>query len=71
MAFKEAMKNAKKKAKGGDKKSGGFKAAVDKVKKGNKGKVDDEAAGAIVAEASRNASPEAKKKNPSLKKVKG
>lgn len=72
MAFKEAMSNAKKKAKGdkGSKKGGGFKAAVENVKKGGKGKYDDESASAIVASASRNASPAAKKKNPSLKKVK-
>lgn len=46
-----------------------FKDAVKNVmKKGGKGK---EAAGAIVADASRNASPAAKKANPKLNKVKG
>lgn len=33
--------------------------------------VSKKAAGAILASASRNASPSAKKKNPALKKVKG
>lgn len=85
MAFKDALKNAKKKSggnKGGrkgkpsggkpgkSKKGMGFKAAVDSVKKGGKGKYSDEAARAIVAAAARNASPAAKKKNPNLKKVK-
>lgn len=50
------------------KKKGGFKAAVENVMKG--GKYDKEAAGAIVAEASRNASPKAKRRNPNLRKVK-
>lgn len=54
----------KKKKKG---KGGGFKEAVKNVMKG--GKYDKESAGAIVAEASRNASPMAKKKNPNLNKV--
>ena len=46
-----------------------FKEAVKNVmKKGGKSK---EAAGAIVADASRNASPAAKAKNPKLNKVKG
>jgi len=49
-------------------KSGGFKQAVKNVMKG--GKYDKEAAGAIVAEASRNASPAAKRKNPKLNRVK-
>jgi len=49
------------------KKSGGFKKAVENVMKG--GKYDKESAGAIVAEASRNASPKAKRKNPKLNKV--
>ena len=49
------------------KKGGGFKEAMRNVMKG--GKYDKEAAGAIVAEASRNASPAAKKKNPKLNKV--
>ena len=54
----------KKKKKG----KGGFKAAVENVMKG--GKYDKESAGAIVAEASRNASPAAKAKNPKLRRVK-
>lgn len=45
-----------------------FKQAVKNVMKG--GKYSKEAAGAIVANASRNASPEAKRKNPKLNKVK-
>lgn len=45
-----------------------FKEAVKNVMK--KGGKDKKAASAIVAEASRNASPEAKKKNPKLNKVK-
>lgn len=48
----------------------GFKAAAKNVKAKSKGKLSDKAAAAIVAEAARNASPEAKKKNPNLKKVK-
>jgi hypothetical protein len=50
------------------KKKGGFQEAVKNVMKG--GKYDKESAGAIVAEASRNASPEAKRKNPKLNRVK-
>lgn len=46
-----------------------FKDAVANVMAG--GKYDKDAAGAIVAEASRNASPEAKRKNPKLNRVKG
>lgn len=71
MAFKEAVKKAKKKT-GGSKnaKHPGFKGAMSKVKKGAGDSIDDESAAAIVAAASRNASPEAKKKNPRLKKVK-
>lgn len=46
-----------------------FKEAVKNVMKG--GKYSKESAAAIVANASRNASPAAKKKNPKLKKVKG
>lgn len=46
-----------------------FKDAVANVMAG--GKYGKDAAGAIVAEASRNASPEAKRKNPKLNKVKG
>lgn len=88
MAFKDTLKNAKKKSggnrgeqrgnKGGQKgkpsggkskKGMGFKAAVNSVKKGGKGKYSDEAARAIVAAASRNASPASKKKNPNLKRV--
>lgn len=45
-----------------------FKQAVKNVMKG--GKYDKKSAAAIVANASRKASPEAKKKNPKLKKVK-
>ena len=45
-----------------------FKEAVKNVMKG--GKYDKKAAAAIVANASRNASPAAKRRNPNLKKVK-
>lgn len=45
-----------------------FKSAVNNVMKG--GKYNKKQAAAIVAEASRNASPKAKAKNPKLKKVK-
>lgn len=45
-----------------------FKEAVKNVRKG--GKYSKEEASAIVANASRNASPAAKRKNPKLKKVK-
>lgn len=45
-----------------------FKEAVANVMKG--GKYDRKSAAAIVANASRNASPAAKAKNPKLKKVK-
>lgn len=45
-----------------------FKQAVKNVMKG--GKYSKEAASAIVANASRKASPAAKRKNPKLKKVK-
>lgn len=45
-----------------------FKSAMKNAMKG--GKYDKKAAGAIIAEASRNANPEAKRKNPKLKKVK-
>lgn len=45
-----------------------FKQAVKNVMKG--GKYNKKAAAAIVASASRNASPAAKRKNPKLKKVK-
>lgn len=45
-----------------------FKKAVKNVMKN--GKYSKESAAAIVANASRNASPEAKRKNPNLKKVK-
>lgn len=48
--------------------AGGFKEAVKNVMKG--GKYDKRAASAIVANASRNASPAAKRKNPKLRKVK-
>lgn len=46
-----------------------FKQAVKNVMKG--GKYDKKSAAAIVASASRNASPAAKKKNKNLAKVKG
>ena len=46
-----------------------FKEAVKNVMKG--GKYDSKAAAAIVANASRKASPAAKRKNPKLKRVKG
>ena len=45
-----------------------FKQAVKNVMKG--GKYDKEAASAIVANASRKASPAAKRKNPKLNRVK-
>lgn len=45
-----------------------FKDAVKNVQK--KGKYNKKEAAAIVASASRNASPAAKRKNPKLKKVK-
>lgn len=45
-----------------------FKEAVKNVQKG--GKYNKKEAAAIVANASRKASPAAKKKNPKLKKVK-
>lgn len=45
-----------------------FKSAVNNVMKG--GKYNKKSAAAIVANASRNASPAAKRKNPKLKKVK-
>ena len=48
-------------------KGGGFAQAVKNVMKG--GKYDKDEAGAIVASASRNASPAAKRRNPNLKKV--
>lgn len=85
MAFKDALKNAKKKApkgksapkgkasakKGGEAKKGmGFKAAVANAQKNSKGKMSKDETAAAVASASRNASPAAKKKNPNLKKVK-
>lgn len=46
-----------------------FKQAMKNVMKG--GKYNKDQAAAIVAEASRNASPAAKKKNPKLNRVKG
>ena len=46
-----------------------FKSVQNKIAK--KEKVSKKSAGAIVANASRKASPAAKKKNPALKKVKG
>lgn len=45
-----------------------FKSAVKNVMKG--GKYNKEAASAIVANASRNASPAAKRRNPKLRRVK-
>ena len=45
-----------------------FKKAVENVRKG--GKYSKDEAAAIVASASRNASPAAKRRNPKLKKVK-
>lgn len=51
------------------KKGMGFKAAQKQIAK--KGNYSMEAAGAILANASRKASPAAKKANPRLKKVKG
>jgi hypothetical protein len=45
-----------------------FKSAVKNVMKG--GKYSKEAASAIVANASKKASPAAKRKNPKLRKVK-
>jgi hypothetical protein len=47
----------------------GFKAVQTSIAK--KGGYSMEAAGAILASASRKASPAAKRKNPNLKKVKG
>lgn len=47
-----------------------FKKAVENVRKKSKGKYSKEAAAAIVASASRNASPAAKRKNPKLNRVK-
>ena len=49
-------------------KHGGFQQAVRNVMKG--GKYDKESAAAIVANASRNASPAAKRRNPNLNRVK-
>lgn len=48
-----------------------FREAVANVLKNSGGKYDKNAAAAIVANASRNASPAAKAANPNLKKVKG
>lgn len=53
----------------GARKGMGFRAAMQNVMR-NSG-VTPEAAGAIVANAARNASPAAKAANPNLKKVKG
>lgn len=47
----------------------GFKAVQNKI--ASKEGVSKKAAGAILASASRNASPAAKKSNPNLNKVKG
>lgn len=52
-----------------NKKHPGFKAVQSAISK--KEGVSKERAGAILASASRNASPAAKKSNPALKKVKG
>jgi hypothetical protein len=46
----------------------GFKAVAKKIEKSGYSK---ESAGAILANATRNASAKAKKENPKLKKVKG
>jgi hypothetical protein len=50
------------------KKHPGFKAVQSKIAKGED--VSKKAAGAILANATRKASPAAKKSNPNLKKVK-
>lgn len=47
----------------------GFKAVQEKIAK--KQGISKESAGAILASASRKASPAVKKKNPRLKRVKG
>ena len=52
-----------------EKKGMGFKKAAAEIAK--KEHLPKERAGAILASATRNASPAAKKKNPNLKKVKG
>lgn len=49
-------------------KGGGFKQAVRNAMKG--GKYTEDEASAIIASASRNASPAAKRRNPNLRKVK-
>ncbi len=51
------------------KKGMGFKAAQASIAK--KSGVSKKAAGAILANATRHASPAAKRKNPNLKKVRG
>jgi hypothetical protein len=51
------------------KKHPGFKAVQNSI--ASKQGVSQKAAGAILASATRNASPAAKKANPNLKKVKG
>jgi hypothetical protein len=51
-----------------EKKGMGFKAAASNIQK--KEGVSKKAAGAILASATRKASPSAKSKNPNLKKVK-
>jgi hypothetical protein len=51
------------------KKGMGFKAAQKKIAKKSGASMKE--AGAILASSTRKASPEAKKKNPNLKKVKG
>jgi len=62
-------KTGGKKKMGGSVKHPGFKAVKEKIAK--KQGISSKAAAAILAAASRNASPSAKKKNPRLKKVKG
>ncbi len=65
MAFRDAVRNAKKRS--GARKGMGFKAAQRSIMKRGYSK---EAAGAILASATRNASAAAKRRNPNLKKVK-
>ena len=47
-----------------------FKSAMKNAMKNSKGKMSKEEAAAIIAAASRKASPAAKARNPKLKKVK-
>lgn len=71
MASPKGKAKASPKAKGGapSKKGMGFKAAVAAAQRNSKGKMDKKEAAAAIASAARNASPEAKRKNPNLKKV--